>query len=538
MAHMTGGQAIVQQLKAEGVDTLFGIIGNSTFALYDALYAEPGIRHYTTRNELGAASMADGYARVTGKPGVCFTTVGPGAAHTLSALGEAYTESSPVLHLTSQIEADLVDTHRGVYHESPDQLALFRPLTMWTHRGRSVADIPWAIHEAFRLFKTRRPQPVHLEVPADIIVGTGNADILPAEAYEPTRAETADVRRAVARLLQAERPIIYVGGGVTRAGASAELIALAELLQAPVVNTCVGKGTIPGDHPLALGHLMMTPPVRALIERADVMLAIGTKFTPRATVGWSLKMPRQLIQIDLDPTQFGKNYAAELCLLGDARAVLQQVLEEVLRVGPPERPSRAAEVEAARTAGYHGLKEQFPREMRILEEIRELLPRHGVLCAQSIIGHWSRVAFPVYEPRTYLYANSFGSMGWTFQAGFGAKVALPERKVITICGDGGMMVNCGELASAVENGVKMPVVVFNNGGYYIMKLAQEQRYHRHYIGVDLHNPDFVKLAEAFGAKGVRLRSMDDFKPALKEALEADTLTIIEYPILLNPPSQR
>ena len=207
-------------------------------------------------------------------------------------------------------------------------------------------------------------------------------------------------------------------------------------------------------------------------------------------------------------------------------------------MGPPERPSRAAEVEAARTAGYHGLKEQFPREMRILEEIRELLPRNGVLCAQSIIGHWSRVAFPVYEPRTYLYANSFGSMGWTFQAGFGAKVALPERKVITICGDGGMMVNCGELASAVENGVKMPVVVFNNGGYYIMKLAQEQRYHRHYIGVDLHNPDFVKLAEAFGAKGVRLRSMDDFKPALKEALEADTLTIIEYPILLNPPSQR
>jgi len=148
------------------------------------------------------------------------------------------------------------------------------------------------------------------------------------------------------------------------------------------------------------------------------------------------------------------------------------------------------------------------------------------------------VAFPVYEPRTYLYANSFGSMGWTFQAGFGAKVALPERKVMTICGDGGMMVNCGELASAVENGVKMPVVVFNNGGYYIMKLAQEQRYNRHYLGVDLHNPDFVKLAEAFGAKGVRLRSMDAFKPALQEALEADTLTLIEYPILLNPPSQR
>jgi acetolactate synthase-1/2/3 large subunit len=538
MAHMTGGQAIVKQLQAEGVDTIFGIIGNSTFSLYDALYAEPSIRHYTARNELGAASMADGYARVTGRPGVCFSTVGPGAAHTLSALGEAYTESSPVLHITSQIESDLVGKHRGVYHESPDQLALFRPLTMWTYRVSAVADIPWAIHEALRLFKTRRPQPVHLEVPTDIIAGTGDADIIPAAEYEPARAETAEVRRAVERLLQAERPIIYAGGGVTRAGASAELRELAEMLQAPVVNTCVGKGTIPGDHPLALGHLMMTPPVRALIESADVMLAIGTRFTPRATAGWSITMPQQLIQIDLDPTQFGKNYAAELCLLGDARAVLQQVLEEVLRAGPLERPARTAEVEAARTAGYNGLKEQFPRELRILEEIRELLPRNGVLCAQSIIGHWSRVAFPVYEPGTYLYANSFGSMGWTFQAGFGAKFALPERKVVTICGDGGMMVNCGELASAVENGVKMPVVVFNNGGYYIMKLAQEQRYNRHYLGVDLHNPDFVKLAEAFGAKGVRLSSMDAFKPALQEALEADALTLIEYPILLNPPSQR
>ena len=538
MGNMTGGQAIVQQLKAEGVDTVFGIIGDSTFALYDALYQEPSIRQYTTRNELGAASMADGYARVTGRPGVCFSTTGPGAAHTLSALGEAHAESSPVLHITSQIESHLVGKHRGVYHESPDQLALFGPLTMWAYRANSVADIPWAIHEAFRLFKTKCPQPVHIEVPTDVIVGAGDLDVIPSEEYEPIQAETLEVRRAVDMLLQAKRPIIYSGGGVTRSGAGAELIQLAEMLQAPVVNTCVGKGTIPGDHPLSLGHLMMTPPVRALIEDADVMLAIGTKFTPRATAGWGIKMPQHLIQIDIAPDQFGKNYPAELRLLGDAKAVLQQVEEEVLRAGTLERPSRAVEVEAARTAGYNGLKEHFPRELRILEEIRELLPRDGVLCAQSIIGHWSRVAFPVYAPRSYLYANSFGSMGWTFQAGFGAKFALPDRKVMTICGDGGMMINCGELASAVENGVKMPVVVFNNGGYYIMKLSQEQRYNQHYIGVDLHNPDFVKLAEAFGAKGVRLSSMEEFKPALKEALEADALTLIEYPILLNPPTQR
>ncbi len=535
MANMTGGQAIVGQLKAEGVDTIFGIIGESTYSLYDALYDEPDIRHYTTRNELGAASMADGYARVTGRPGVCFSTVGPGATHTLSALGEAFAESSPVLHITGQIEADLVGQDRGVYHESPDQLALFEPLTMWAFRARSVADIPWAIHEAFRLFKTRRPQPVHIEVPRDIIAGTGDADILPSEEYEPARAETSDVRRAVQMLLQADRPIVYSGGGVTRSGAGAELTTLAEMLQAPVVNTCVGKGTIPADHPLSMGHLMMTPPVRALIEDADVMLAVGTKFTHRATANWGIKMPRHLVQIDIDSSQFGLNYPAELCLEGDARAVLQQVLEEVVKAGPLERPSRAAEVEAARTAGYDGLRERFPRQLRILEEIRELLPRDGILCAQSIIGHWSRVAFPSYEPRTYLYANSFGSIGWSFQAGFGAKFALPDRKVMTICGDGGLMLNCGELAGAVENGVKMPVVVFNNGGYYIMKLGQEKLFNGRHIGVDLHNPDFVKLAEAFGARGVRVDSMDEFKPALKEALDADALTLIEYPILLEQP---
>jgi acetolactate synthase-1/2/3 large subunit len=331
---------------------------------------------------------------------------------------------------------------------------------------------------------------------------------------------------------------LFSGGGVTRSQASDALVELAELLQAPVVNTCVGKGTIPADHPLSLGQLAATPQVRALIESSDVMLAVGTKFTPRATGNWAVKMPQHLIQVDIDPDQFGKNYPVETGLVGDADAVLQQLLQEVRRAGPLERPSRAAEVDEARVAAYNGLKQQYPREFRILEEIRDVLPRDGILCAQSIIGHWSRVAFPSYYPNTYLYANSFGSMGWTFQAGFGAKFALPDRDVVTICGDGGLMVNCGELASAVENGVKMPVVVFNNGGYYIMKLGQKDQFDSHHIGVDLHNPDFVKLADAFGAKGVRLNSIDDFKPALKDAMTADALTLIEFPIILNPPGTR
>jgi acetolactate synthase-1/2/3 large subunit len=551
MQQMNGGKALIESLNAHSVDTVFGVLGSTLFTPYDALCDRPDIRLIAPRGEDGAVHMADAYARVTGKVGVAMVTVGAGAAASLSAMGEAYAESWPLLNIVTQVPTPYLDQDKGVYHESPRQLEMFKPVCGWAHRVTRAGEIPEAVREAFHRMRSGRPRPAVLEIPADILNAKDNIAILaPSTPTAPT-ADTAQIAQAAAILAAAKKPLLWVGGGGVKAGAGPELLALAELLQAPILATNGSKGIVPDDHPLMLGNtLTMSSTIEErLLETSDVMLAIGTRFSERATrtrrkdaeadvtgrsaKGWTVRLPKTLIHIDIDSGEFGKNYTPSLAIHSDARDALGKLLA-ALRAGKPAlRASRAGEMLALKQEMRDELVLRVPDEMKLIDEIRAVLPRNSIVSAQSIMGHWARYVLEMYQPSSFLFANTFGSMGFAFHAAIGAKIGCPDRPVAAFCGDGGFMFGCGEMATIAHYRLNIPVVVFNNGGYKILNNTQKRRFGRT-IGTELTNPDFVKFGESFGFRSLRVGGPQELAPALKEALAADVPALIEVPIEFKP----
>jgi len=551
MARMSGGKALVESLNVHGVETVFGVLGSTLLPLYDALCDRSDIRLIAPRGEDGAVHMADAYARVSGKVGVAMVTVGAGAVASLSAMGEAYAESWPVLNIVTQVPTPYLDQDKGVYHECPRQLEMFKPVTGWAHRVTSVAEIPEAVREAFRRMRSGRPRPVALEIPADLLRNEDDVTVRPPAEIEPVAADEAAIAKAAELLAKAERPLLWAGGGVVKAQAGPELLALAELLQAPILGTNGSRGVVSEDHPLMLGNVltMCSTVETKILEAADVMLALGTRFSERATrtrrkdaeadvtgrsaKGWTIRIPKQLIHVDIDESEFGKNYKPTLAVRGDAREVLQALLERLGGNGARQRPSRVREISAVKREAREELIKRVPAEVELLDAIREVLPKNTIVAAQSIAGHWARYALPMYEPSSFLFANTFGSMGFAFHAAIGAKIACPDKPVVAFCGDGGFMFGCGELATIAHYRLNIPIVVFNNGGYKILNNTQRKRYGRT-IGTELTNPDFVKLGESFGFRACRANGSSELMSALRDALSADGPTMIEVPIEFVP----
>jgi len=541
MTKLTGGLAVVKSLSAEGIDVAFGIPGLHNIAIYDALYDHPQIRHITTRHEQGAAYMADGYARASGKPGVCITT-GPGAYNTITAMAEAYASSSPVINIATQIPTALVGRDKGILHEGKDQLGLFRAVTGWNKRVESIKDISPTIHEAFRRIKTQRPRPIELEFPIDVLDGWDDVEILSAESYERALGDPVKVAEAADCLAKSKKPVIWAGGGVISAGASAELVRLAELLQAPVLTSGMGKTVMSSDHPLYLGTLgrswgrydsqLSKSLLSKLLEESDVMLAVGTRFSATHTIYWTLPFPDQLIQIDIDETQFGKNYRCEVGIVGDAKAVLEQLLQQLGQGS--ERPSRAAEVSAVEEAIYQRAKQRAPEEIQMLEDIRAVAGSSAIVSIDgNIASYWAGMFLKVFEPRTEMALWGFAGLGFAFPAGIGAKVACPDKPVIVLVGDGGFQFTSQELATAVQFGINVVVIIFNDNSYGMIKSMQQRWFNGRYIAVDLRNPDFIKFAESFGAAATEVSSLLEVKDALEKALSLDTSSIIVVPIPLR-----
>lgn len=551
MARMNGGKALIESLYTQGVDTIFGVLGSTLLRPYDALCDRPDIRLIAPRSEDGAAHMADAYARVSGKVGVCMVTVGAGAVGSLAGIGEAYAESWPVLAIVTQVPTPYLEQARGVYHECPHQLDMFRPVTGWAHRIMSVAEIPEAVHEAFRRMRNGRPRPVMLEIPADVF-NTEDDVKLPAPAERMViRADAAQIGEATELLANSRRPLLWAGGGAVKAGAGPELLELAELLQAPILGTNGSKGIVPEDHPLMLGNILtMSYTIESqLLDGADAMLAVGTRFSERATrsrrkdaeidvtgrsaKGWTIRLPKTLIHVDIDSAEFGKNYTPALAIHADAKDALQQLLAALRARKLAPRPSRVEEMAALKKAAREELRQRVPDEIELLETIRGALPRNAIVSAQSIAGHWARYALDMYEPSSFLFANMFGSMGFAFHAAIGAKLARPDRPVVAFCGDGGFLFGCGEMATIAHYKLNIPVVVFNNGGYKILNNTQRRRFGRT-IGTELTNPDFVKFGKSFGFRALRAHGARELGPALKEALATDRPTLIEVPIEFKP----
>ncbi|GAB4538953.1 MAG: biosynthetic-type acetolactate synthase large subunit [Anaerolineae bacterium] len=535
MAKVTGAQAVVKSLEREGVDMVFGIPGNHNMPIFDALYRHPRIRHIVVRHEQAAAFMADGYARASGKIAAVLSLPGPGVTNAYTGLGEAYTDSSPVLLLATQVNRAYIDQHKGLLHELPRQLQVLDPIMKYSQRVMDAAETPHAVHRALTEARNGRPRPVQIEIPRDVQLEMcdwpDEWDALPPARKVRVCAPAEMVEAAARALCDAQRPMIYAGGGVISSEASQELVELAERLGAPVLTTGMGAGSIPGDHPLACGVAWIaSADIRPLVAACDAFLAVGTRFNEAMTHGWSLKLPPVTIRIDVDPEEIERNLPMRQKLVGDARetlAAINQRLADWGKVRGRQIPPRLA---AARDEYRAALEAKAGSTRPWMDALRSSLPRDTIISADMSL-FWADMLgiFPIYEPRTMLFPWGYGTLGFSIPEALGAKVALPERPVIAIAGDGAFLFTGMELATAIKYNLNIPILVVNNNAYGMIKVQQRDQYDGQYIAVDLDNPDFVRLAHAFGVYGERVASPEALSAALGKALVADRPTVIEIP---------
>jgi acetolactate synthase-1/2/3 large subunit len=538
MPEMTGADALARQLSLERTDTVFTLPGVQIMAAFDAFYREQErIKLVHTRHEQATTYMADGYAKATGRPGVAMVVPGPGALNAAAGLGTAFASSSPVLLISGQIASTSLGKRQGQLHEIEDQLDVFRPITKWAHRVTDPAEIPEAVHEAFRQMLTGRPRPVELEIPPDTLAATTNIELVEPENFQQQRkpADPADVQRAAQILASAARPAIIAGGGTIRSRASAEIWELAEFLQAPVMTTQNGKGIIPEDHPLSVGvNYSLVGPAHKIVPESDVVIAIGTRLL---ISGVQFPKNTKVIHIDIDEGEIGKNLPTEVGLHADAREGLSQLLRQLRSTSSP-KPSRETEIAAYKKAFHEEMVLLAPKQSTIIDTVRSRMrPDDILISGMTTMGYWSHVVYPVFKPQTYVTSSYFGTLGYGFPTALGAKVAQPQKNVVALCGDGGFMYASEELSTAVRYGINVVAVVFNNEAFGASRWDQTHRYGERYIGTDLRNPDFVKLAEAYGAVGMRT-TPEGFDEALGKALAANAPVLLEVQVPnMMPPFQ-
>ena len=529
MVRMTGGQALAKSLYLEGIRVIFGLPGVQLYHALDGLAQEPGIRFINTRHEQATTYMADGYSRAGGGIGTALMVPGPGLQNASAGIGTAYAASSPILVVCGQIERDLIGVNRGMLHEINDQLDIIRPVTKWAHRIMDPADVPGVVHEAFHQLKTGRPRPVEIEIPPETLAEVGDIELIEPEDYPRQPANSEQIATAARILSDAAKPLIWVGGGAVSSGASEALLQVAEHLQAPVVSTPEGKGAISDHHYLSLGALRLRgDPIAQASAGHDVILAVGTRLAnPNLLDG------QQVIQIDIDADELGRNYSNTVGIHGDARRTLEE-LYAVLSAAGPARPSRRSELESMRSERSESANRVEPQDS-LLGAIREAMPEDGIMIAgMTQIGYYSRSNFPVYLPGTYITSSYAGNLGFAYPVALGAKVAQPDRAVVAVSGDGGFLFNSQELATAVQHGINAVVIVFNDNAYGNVLRDQITRFDGRSLGAELHNPDFVKLAEAYGARGVRAQGPDELESSLREALAIEAPTLIEVPVGMMP----
>ncbi len=523
MARMTGGEVLVQSLYREGIRVVFGLPGVQLYGVMAALRDEPRIRFITTRHEQATSYMADGYARAGGDVGTGLVVPGPGLLNSTAGLSTAYSASSPVLMLSGQIPREQIGKNVGLLHEVNDQQDCIAPITKWRRRVLQVAEIPAAVREAFTQLRTGRPRPVELEMPPETMEEEGDADLLPATEAGRAAAPAGDVARAVEILLAAKNPIIYAGGGANLSGAHEALRAVAEHLQAGVASSPEGKGAVGDLSDLSLGAAFWRDsPLRAAIHAADVVLVVGSRL---ALVTFAAG--QRIVQIDVDPEEIGRNHQNTVGLVGDARRTLEALLEK-LRAAAAPRPSRKAEREALR-AEITALMTQEP-QTSILRSLRSGCPEDTILIAgMTQIGYYSRPFWPTYSPRTYITSSYSGNLGYEYPVALGAKVARPEKPVVAVIGDGGFLFNAQELATAVQHKINVVAVVFNDDAYGNVARDLDEDWGGNF-GAALHNPDFMKLADAYGVHGMRAKEPTDVGRLVKEAVRLERPVLIEVPV--------
>ena len=522
----TCGEFLVKQLEAWGVDTVFGIPGVHTVELYRGL-PHSGIRHITPRHEQGAGFMADGYARVSGKPGVCFIITGPGMTNILTAMGQAYADSIPMLVISSVNERERLGLGKGYLHELPNQRAMTAGVTAFSHTLMSVEELPAVLARAFAVFEGERPRPVHIELPLDIITADASHMQLAAKpSIQRPAPNRALIREAAAMLKNAKRPLLLLGGGCVAAQAEARALAVA--LDTPTAQTINAKGLLPPGHPLLLGSNQSLVPVRELALAADVVLAIGTELGETdydVVFDGNFKLGGALIRIDIDAQQLQRNFTPTLAIQGDARLAMRMLLAEF---NPGEQRDNSPG--AMRTAAVQAhLAEDFSgwaHYRQLFDTVLEVLPEARFVGDSTQTVYSGNHLVELDGARRWFNSSTgYGTLGYGLPAAIGAKLAEPARPVISLMGDGGIQFSLPELASAVEAGVGIIVLLWNNAGYGEIKRYMERREITP-IGVDIYTPDLLAIARGFGCAAERARDHAHLAELLRHA-PSDRPLIIE-----------
>ncbi len=519
------GVACIRLLEAYGVDLVFGIPGVHTLELYRGL-ENSRIRHVTPRHEQGGAFMADGYARVSGKPGVCLFTTGPGVTNAATPIGQAFSDSQPMLVISSVAARADLGAGRGRLHEITNQQAVMAPLTAFSQTVLDPDELPDALGRAFAVFSGARPRPVHIELPLDVLDMPAEFPIKarPQVGYPAPTPEA--IQEAASLIRNASNPFVIIGGGANRVGPA--MLKLIELIGGPVSPTKAGKGTIPDTHPLSLGANLIVKSTRDILAKADVVVVIGSELGETDHYGGYLPIEGKLIRVDVDVQHFNRDYPADVPILADAGRAVKALVAALEKDPPPSRTKASAEIVAgARRRLVEGLPPLRQTHKKVLDAIRAAMPDDGIVVSDMTqIAYAGNQLYPCAEPRTWFHPSGYGTLGFGLPAAIGAKLAMPEKPVAALVGDGGLLFTVQELATAVELEMPLAVVMWNNDGYGQIRDGLIQRGVAE-IGVNLRNPDHLMLARAFGCEAVRPDSLDAFKSALAGAATRKTPTFIE-----------
>ncbi len=532
MVKLSGGEALAKSLVGEGVEVVFGIPGIQIYGIVAAIRDEPGIRMITTRHEQATTYMADGYARASGKPGVALVVPGVGLYNASSGLTNAYSRSTPVLLVAGQIPRGAIGKNRGAVHEIADQTGAVRSVTKWQGQASRPREVPDAVSEAFRQMRTGRPRPALLEMPPE--VGVEREDVklrspVHVSRIVPSREALKEAAQVVAR---SRLPLIYAGGGVARSDAEAALIGLAEATKIPVITSSGGKGAVPDRHPLSYGSCFSPRGERqemnqlyGVMQSADVVIGIGARFS----LGYPASEASTLVNINIDDTELTRHHPNTIALHGDAGATIEALLPHLIEAGAGDRPSPAEAVSAARRLiAYYDIRLKEP-QYPVLEAIRRGVPEDAfVVWDVTQFGYYARTHWQVNHPKTYIDSGYSFNLGYAFPTALGVKVASPDRPVVCMTGDGGFMFNSSELSTAVRYGINVVTVVFNNDSFGNVARDLDDAFDGAY-GTDLHNPDFVRFAESFGAVGMRADDPLELERLIPLALERHAPVIIDVP---------
>ncbi len=544
MAQLTGAEIFVEALKREGVKTIFALPGGVVLKIFDVLHQQNDVEVILTRHEQGAGHMAEGYAKATGKPGVCLITSGPGMTNVVTALADAYMDSVPMVCFTGQVPTALIGN--DAFQEA-DNIGLSRPCTKYNFLVKDVNDLAQSIKEAFYIATTGRPGPVLVDIPKDISMDKADfkyPDSVSIRGYNPTyEGSKWKIKQAADAIMKSRRPILYIGGGVQLSGASQEVRELAEMTQIPVDSTLMALGAFPGKHPLSLGMLGMhgTYVANMAIHYSDLVIAVGARFDDRVTGKVSEFCPNaKVIHIDIDPTSIRKNIHVDIPIVGDCKCVVRELIN-VLRatVNGDQKEMRKPwwdqlnEWNTAHPLSYEQDPDKLIKPQYLIDRLYQLTKDRDPVVSTDVGQHqmWAAQFYQLSNPNTWLTSGGLGTMGFGFPAALGAQAAFRNRLVLCIAGDGSIQMNTQELATAVVAKLPVKVFIINNRFHGMVRQWQDLFYEGRYASSYLdETPDFVKLAEAYGAAGLRINTPNEVDDGIREAISIDKPVFIDVPV--------